>query len=320
MTRPKRIDFPHTLYHVMSRTISGEAAFRGNGDYLKFLHYLAKYIHLFHYRVHAYCLLSNHFHLLLESGQNAFLSELMRRLLTAYTVYYNRRHERHGHLFQGRFKSMVVDKVNYLLPLSRYIQTNPSRGPKPLDPDSYKWSSLHFYLHGNEPSFLYTKEILDWFRGERRAYANFIREGLDEESKPLIVSQRYVGGKAFVRRWDERLRKWAKAKDAGITSREEAMRIQREEEEKQANRIVHIVAEAFGYKPEVLISGRSRRGALGQARTILCNLLRNHLPWSCRSIAEFLKIKELVMIYHHRNKLIKNKALREIYQQLEDEI
>lgn len=320
MARPKRIDVPHTLYHVMSRTISGEAAFRGDGDYLKFLHYLAKYVHLFHYRVHGYCLLSNHFHLLLESGPHAFLSELMRRLLTAYTVYYNRRHSRHGHLFQGRFKSMVVEKANYLLPLSRYIHTNPSRGKKPLDPETYKWSSLHFYLDGKEPAFLFTKEILGWFQGKRRAYADFIREGLNEKTKFLIVSQRFVGGQAFVKRWDERLKKMANPKDVGRTSMEKSKLIQREAEEQQADMIVRSVARAYGYKPEVLISGRSRRGALGQARTILCNLLRDYLPWSCRSIAEFLKIKEVAMIYHHRNKLIKNRELREIYSRMEGKI
>jgi len=320
MARPKRIDLPNTLYHVMSRTISGEYAFRGDKDYLKFLHYLAKYVHLFDFRVHVYCLMSNHFHILLESGSHASLSELIRRLLTAYTVYYNRRHARHGHLFQGRFKSIVVDKTNYLLPLSRYIHTNPSRANKAVDPETFKWSSLHYYLHGGEPSFLYTKEILGWFHSQRREYERFIREGLNEKTKPAIVSQKFIGGEAFVRRWGQRLIKMEKSQDRMKSSRERANRMKREEEEQKANMFVRCVAKAYGYDPEVLILGRSRRGNLGQARTILCNLLRDYLPWTCQSISEFLKINEKSMVYHHQNKLRGNKELAKVYRKIADVI
>ena len=139
-----RIDLPFCLYHVISRTNSGEIAFTGKREMDKFLGYLEKYSKIFNFRIHAWCLMPNHFHLLLESTDQARLSELMRRLLTAYTIFCNRRRGRHGHLFQGRFKSFVVDKSEYLLELSRYIHLNPARMKKQVDPEIYYGSSLRF--------------------------------------------------------------------------------------------------------------------------------------------------------------------------------
>ena len=309
MARPKRINLPFTLYHVMSRTISGEIAFRGIADYNKFIHYLSKYAHLFDFRVHTYCLLSTHFHLLLESGRQKSLSELMRRLLTAYTVYYNRRHGRHGHLFQGRFKSLVVDKSDYLLLLSRYIHTNPARLSKPLDPETYRWSSLHYYINGHEPSFLCTREILQWFQGNRKEYAQYVKEGLSEENKPLIFAQRFVGGEAFVKRWTARIKVFGKK-----TSRPDMRDHKREEE--LAKQILGHVASEYRCLPKVLLRARRRQGTLGDARTVLINLLRDNLSWTCQEIASFLNLKEKTMVYHHQYKLQENKNLYKIYMNI----
>jgi len=156
MTRPKRIDLSFSLYHILSRTNSGDTAFQDNKDRSKFLEYVSRYTQLFDYRIHAWCLMSTHFHLFLESDQVPQLSEFMRRLLTAYTVYYNRRHRRHGHLFQGRFKSYIVDKSDYFLSLSRYIHLNPRETERPQDPFRYQGSSLRYYIKGGEPNFLHT--------------------------------------------------------------------------------------------------------------------------------------------------------------------
>jgi len=306
MARPKRINLPFTLYHVMSRTISGEIAFRGIADYNKFIHYLSKYAHLFDFRVHAYCLLSTHFHLLLESGRQKTLSEMMRRLLTAYTVYYNRRHGRHGPLFQGRFKSLVVEKSDYLLVLSRYIHTNPARLQKPLDQETYRWSSLHYYINGREPSFLYTREILQWFQGNRKEYAQYVKEGLSEQTTPLIFAQRFVGGEAFVKRWTARVKNLEK-QGSRPEFRDHKM------EEELVKQILSHVAGEYMCSPDVLLKARRRQGALGDARTVLINLLRDYLSWTCQEIATFLNLKEKTMVYHHQYKLHGKKDLYKMY-------
>lgn len=316
MARPKRIDLPFTLYHVMSRTISGETAFKGAGDYLKFLFYLQKYVFLFDFRVHVYCLLPNHFHLLLESGKKASLSELMRRLLTAYTVYFNRKHARHGHLFQGRFKSLVVDKADYLLPLSSYIHSNPSRLKKQVDPESYKWSSLHYYLKGGEPTYLHTGEVLGWFRGGRKQYARFVKKGLSEDIKPGIIQQRFVGNEAFVKRWLGRLAQSEKRGARAAAAENKAIRKNKEEVDEQAKAIVRLVAEEYGYTPETLLNRRKQKGVLGDARTVLANLLRDHIPWTCKEIARFMNLKNYTTIYHHLEKIRENKDLDAIYKKI----
>jgi len=316
MARPKRIDLPFTLYHVMSRTISGELAFKGPGDYRKFFHYLGEYARLFDFRVHAFCLLPNHFHLLLECGRNTALSELMRRLLTAYTIYFNKRHGRHGHLFQGRFKSLVVDKADYLLPLSSYIHSNPSRLKRAVDPETYEWSSLHYYLKGGEPVFLYTGEILGWFHGDRKEYARFVKDGLNEQTKPAIIGQRYIGNEPFVRRLKQRLEQREKKVKPSETLEKREKDTCRKEEERRAGLILLLVAEEYDYPPEILLQGQRRRGSLGQARTVLANILRDYLPWSCRVIAEFMKLKDYTTIYHHQERLRENKHLIAAYRKI----
>jgi len=318
MSRPRRINVPFTLYHAMSRTNSGDIAFHDPKDHLKFLHYLQQYVILFDFRVHVFCLMGNHFHLLLESRRNASISELMRRLLTAYTVYYNRRYDRHGHLFQGRFKSLVVDKSNYLLPLSRYIHNNPVRLGQLSFPETYKWSSLHYYIKGNEPSFLYTGEILGWFQGQRKEYARFVREGLTEQTKPVIISQKFIGGEAFVKRWINRLKQWDMEEQKGKTlpSCVKSQGAGREEEKSRAALFLGLVAREYRFAPEALRQARVRQGAIGEARTILINLLRDYLPWTCQEIAEFMNLSHKTMIYHHQSKLRKNGDLRNKYEKI----
>lgn len=160
MSHLNRIDMPFSLYHIYFRTNSGDDACLYQWDREKFLKYMSRYLDIFEFRLHTFCILANHFHLFSESTQRPVLSEFMRRLLTANTVYLNRRGGRHGHLFQGRFKSHIVKKFFYLLALSRYIHLNPARLAKTWEPDRFAGSSLLCYINGREPQYLYTKEIL----------------------------------------------------------------------------------------------------------------------------------------------------------------
>ncbi|MFQ6673753.1 MAG: transposase, partial [Fidelibacterota bacterium] len=126
MARPLRIEYPGAYYHVMNRGNAGENIFPGRDDKEKFLEYLAKAAEQYGIVVHTYCLMSNHYHLLMETPE-ANLSSAIQWLNVSYAVSYNRKHRRKGHLFGGRFKALLVDAEEYLTHLSRYIHLNPVR-------------------------------------------------------------------------------------------------------------------------------------------------------------------------------------------------
>jgi len=312
MARPKRIDLPHSLYHVMSRTNSGDVAFLNSKDEMKFLSYVKKYVNIFDFRVHAWCLMPNHFHLLLESTNRPALSEFMRRLLTAYTVWYNRRCIRHGHLFQGRFKSYIVDKADYLLALSRYVHLNPVESGITDRPESYRGSSLKHYLSGDEPEFLYTKEILSYFGGSRKDYAVFIMEGLNEKTKPDIVRQSYIGEKRFVKRIQKRLKYLEFQGSQADRANRKQDQILREGELAKAKEITKVTAAYFNLTPNIVKKSRKARGDIGKARTIIIFLLREYLPWTCREITGYMGLKEKRGIDYYCSRIAKDRGMQMI--------
>jgi len=298
MARPKRITLPFCLYHVMSRTNPGYVAFRDRWDRDKFFHYLAKYVDMFDFRVHAFCLMRNHFHLLLESGKRAEISELMRRLLTAYTIYYNRRHRTHGNLFQGRFKSYVVDKSDYLLSVSRYIHLNPANADHPGDPWSHSGSSLRYYINGNEPDLLYTSEILSWFGNDRKKYRKFVEEGLDEEGIRLeIHSQRFIGGRHFTKRMNQRLVQLKQTGSRADKARKKSIVMIQSEDRIKADKIRQIVCDYYDIHPDVLNPESKRHGAFSKAKTLFIGLLREFLPWDSGTIKKYFGMRGNVYPY-----------------------
>jgi len=316
MARPKRIDLPFSLYHVMTRTNTGDVAFPDMADEHKFFFYVEKYLNLFDYRLHAWCLMPTHFHLLLESTDRPALSEFMRRLLTAYTIYFNRHHKRHGHLFQGRFKSYLVDKANYLLALSRYIHLNPVKEKIVKDPGQYRGSSLKYYIRGEAPSFLFTRETLNYFKGNRKAYEKFIREGLTEDTKPPIIKQAYVGHEDFVLRMEHRVgyvREKGKRIPRNLLKRIGKIR---KADLQRAAGIVQKVAQRFGVAPEVIRSGVYIRGDIGRARSVTLVLLRESLPWSFLEISSFLGLHGKRGLHYYTEKVEKDRNLKKVFAKL----
>ena len=140
MSRPLRIEYPGALYHVTSRGDRKENIYKKDADRYKFLDLLNKTSVRFNWVVHAYCLMDNHYHILLET-LDGNLSSGMRQLNGIYTQSYNRTHHTVGHVFQGRYKSILVEKDAYLLELSRYIVLNPVRAKMVFSAESWPWSS-----------------------------------------------------------------------------------------------------------------------------------------------------------------------------------
>jgi len=319
MSRPKRIDLPFSLYHVFSRSNSYEIVFQDHKDQEKFLEYLEQYVELFSYRLHAWCLLPTHFHILLESTDRSALSELMRRLLTAYTIYYNRRHGRHGHLFQGRFKSFLVDKKNYLLTVSRYIHLNPARLKNPAPPETYKGSSLYYYIQGGEPEFLYTKEILSYFKGQRKKYAAFVREGMQKDIKLEILYQCYLGDDEFAHRMRKRLIQLKKIGSRGQKAKIKQERFLDEKEIKQAERILLATQRVLGIPAEIIKKGIRGRGDTGIARAVCFFLLREQLPWTIREIMRYLGLKGNSGMSYYIKKANEQEILSQIRKEIKKE-
>ena len=140
MARPLRIAYPGAYYHVTSRGNEQKHVFKSRKDREKFLNYLASATQRYGAVIHVYCLMTNHYHLLIETPEGN-LSQIMRHINGAYTTYFNVKRKRSGHLFQGRFKAILVQTVAYAAELSRYIHLNPVRAGMVEKPGDYLWSS-----------------------------------------------------------------------------------------------------------------------------------------------------------------------------------
>lgn len=213
MARPLRIQYPGAVYHVTCRGNERRGIYKDDKDRKAFLEILAQSKKIYIIRLYSYMLMNNHFHLLIETPLGN-LGEFMRHFNITYTSYFNRRHSRVGHLYQGRYKSIVVDRDEYLSVLSRYIHLNPLRtkqivwktdGEKMGYLRNYRWSSLSGYIKKNGQEEIIDYEmVLSEYGGDndkgRQAYAKRIQadivEGLDIKDK--IIGQGVIGGESFI--------------------------------------------------------------------------------------------------------------------------
>ena len=168
MARPLRLDVPGAVYHVTARGNERRAIFRDDEDRHDYLSRLAFYREKFGFRLLAYCLMTNHIHLAIRRGASA-LSRVMASLHSSYTQSFNRRHRRVGHLFQGRYKSFLVQEDRYLQALIRYIHQNPVRAGIVGKAADYPWSSDRFFRCEQPPSWLDVDDVLASFGPTRRS-------------------------------------------------------------------------------------------------------------------------------------------------------
>jgi putative transposase len=203
MARPLRIEYEGAHYHVTTRGNERKAIFRDDIDRRKFIELVAGAVEQFDLRIHAYVLMDNHYHLMVESGQTG-LSRALRYLNGVYTQSINRRHKRAGHLFQGRYKAILVEKESYLLELSRYIHLNPWRVKSSIDPMKYPWSSLGYYLGTRTvPPWFTVTEVLSRFgKKGKQGYREFIEEGIRQGIRTPwedIRGQAVMGSEEFIK-------------------------------------------------------------------------------------------------------------------------
>ncbi len=309
MPRHARLDAPGTLHHVMVRGIERTAIFRDDADRGAFLARLAPLAEQGALRVCAWALLPNHAHLLVQTGRQPLATSL-RKLLTGYAVDFNRRHRRVGHLFQNRYRSIVVEADPYLLELVRYLHLNPLRAqvvPDLRRLDRYPWSG-HSALLGTVPRpWQDTPTILGQFgptpTRARRAYRAFVAAGVPQGRRPEFQGGglvRSAGGWAAVqalrRQGDPTL---AAARILGSSEFVDRLLTEAEAQVRDTLRVTRPrpalaslarrVAAHGGLPAAALRSGRRTR-QVSRARRLLCQLAIRHLGYSGAAVARFLGV------------------------------
>lgn len=208
MARPLRIEYSGAVYHVTSRGNERKPIYIGDDDRRLFLDILARVKDLYNWLCYAYCLMDNHYHLVIETTDGN-LSKGMRQLNGIYTQAFNRRHGRVGHLFQGRYKAIMIDKDSYLLEVCRYVVLNPVRAKAVRRPEDWEWSSYRATAGMIPPHpSVTTKWVLEQFGSRKEAankrYADFIKDGMEgREIWSDIQNQIILGKDDFVSQFIE---------------------------------------------------------------------------------------------------------------------
>ncbi|MGH8398256.1 MAG: transposase, partial [Gammaproteobacteria bacterium] len=202
MARPLRIELAGAFHHVMARGNARQSIFRGASDREEFLGILKRVCGRFDWRVWAYCLMDNHYHLLVETREPT-LSRGMREINGIYTQRFNRRHARTGHVFQGRYKSLLIDKDAYLLEVSRYIVLNPVKAKLCRGAADYRWSNYRQTIgRATAPDWLVVNEVLKLFSSSRvrarQAYRKFVMEGTGTVDPFAKAGGGILGAEVFV--------------------------------------------------------------------------------------------------------------------------
>jgi len=282
MARPLRIEVPDGIYHVTSRGLERREIVRDDRDREKWHGLLATVAVRRRWRIFAWALMDNHHHLFLQTPEPN-LSAGMHDLNSGYATVFNRRHERPGPLFQGRFKAILVEREAHDWELSRYVHLNPVRAGLVGRPERYPWSSCRFYLgQDSPPPWLAWEQVLGQhgrrLREARRAYAAFLDEGLAKPpDSPLrrAVASTILGSAGFV----EKVKSWLRERlpDPEVpAARALAPRIEPEDVEAA-------VCEAFGVKAAVL---RERGHWHNDPRAAAIHLCRKWTGHTIRALGE----------------------------------
>ena len=235
----------------------------------------------------AYCLLSNHVHVLLETPEGN-LSKMMQALQTSYTLYFNRRHGRSGHIFEQRYKAMLVDKDNYLLQVSRYIHLNPVEAKLAERPQDYRWSSYGSYLKGKGIAGSKAESVLDYFTGSKsrrvEQYREFVEGKRGERVRnlaPEVRKQIFTGDEEF---------------EGAVQRKME--RTAGREVRPTLKRIVQAVSEVTGKNEAEEMRGRQRSEDIKRCRELVCYLGRRHGEVGLEELRRFLEVRELSTAGH----------------------
>jgi len=270
MARPLRLEYEGAFYHVTSRGNERKKIFFTETDHLKFLDYLKEAKKKYGILLHGYVLMTNHYHLLIETPE-ANLSKVMHYLNGAYTTYVNIKKKRNGHLFQGRYKAIIVDRDSYLGELSRYIHLNPVRAGLVNKPEDYPYSSYRAYISAKVNDMITTDLVLRMVGAgksdSRERYRAFVEagDGRDPESPTAkIYGGMILGGSSFVKETLKKLKDeyWGKAE---ISHRRALQTADRSED------VMALVAKRYNVTVDDVMTGRNP-----EAKKVAIFLLKKH--------------------------------------------
>jgi putative transposase len=211
MSRPLRIEYENAFYHVIARGERRDIIFTCPADKEKFLIKLGETAEKYRVLVHAYVLMDNHYHMLLETPQGN-LSQAMHYLNASYGNWFRRRYDIVGSVFQGRFKAILVEKDEYLQVLSAYIHLNPVRAGIVEEPSIYEYSSCRFFTQkSKQPAFLRTDDLLSMFNGSRSEYRRFVagysKHGTEIDPEVIYGKNSLLGSEGFLRMAFKKMKK-----------------------------------------------------------------------------------------------------------------
>lgn len=303
MARPVRLQTEGCFYHITSRGDDRKQIFKSERDYLKFLEYTSIAKDKFAFYLHAYCLMPNHYHLFIETTQ-ANLSRIMQYLNTAYTVYYNVKRKRCGHLFQGRFKSIIVEEDSYYAELTRYIHLNPVRAKMVKSPQQYRWSSFNAFIDARCDVNVDMQRVLLYLSMDPRHYEDFVCSSSNDCPNPLddIYAGCILGRTDFVRKKIQELGNIEETKDF---SHKRAIK-----NIIDPHIIVHAAASLFSENPETMRT-MPRKNTIAKKTAIY--LLRRKTGLTNRQIGELFAMKSAAISMAAKkfeHELYQNKGLK----------
>lgn len=281
MARPLRIEFPGAWYHAMNRGAGRREVFNSNGQRGFFLELLADLRQMFGVETHAYCLMDNHYHLLLHTPRGN-LQRAMRHLNGVYTQRLNFTSGTDGPLFRGRYKAILVDADAYLLNVSRYVHLNPVTAGIVNDPASYRWSSFRAYIgEETQPDWLSIDTTLKMAGdgASRTAYQSFVELGLDQETTKFYGKMKpgsILGSDDFRRRVYTRIRRHPEIPESHRSNAAASIET-----------VVDATAEALGVDRDRILRGGRGRNSRNVPRETAIYLSRRHAGLPLREIAEF---------------------------------
>jgi len=299
MTRPLRVEYPDACYHVINRGNYQEKIYINDRDKEKFLEYLEIAAERFSIIIHGYCLMSNHYHLLVQTPDSN-LSKAMQWINVSYATYFNRKRDRHGHLFQGRFKAILIDADEYLKHLSRYIHLNPVRAEMVSSPAEYPWSSYAAFIGQQKaPLFLETNWLLSIFgrnkKQARRNYRDFVEKGdakTVENPNKQVTEGFLLGDADFV--------KWLKETFlSGRYDEKEIPQLKKLKPRIALDNVVQAVAEQYSCSEDQIL-GKGRKN--NKAREVAIYLARDMSGASCKDLGLYFGgvSGALITIMHKR--------------------
>jgi len=279
------MEYPHAWYHVLNRGRRGDLIFRDTPDYEIFLQTVREACESWRFRVAAYCLMSNHYHLLVQTP-NSNLSRCLRHIDGVYTQRFNRRHGHDGPLFRGRYKALLIEADSYLLQLVRYVHRNPLEAGLAETLDDYPWTSHQGYLSRNPRwKWLYKDVVLEMLAAnppERiDAYRKFVVQEDGKELVQLFSRKRwpvFLGSEKFIAGVKERF--FSKNADSEIPQGKDLA--------PDLDRLFEVVAKGYQVKRQDLFY--SRRGHYNEARNVAIYLARRLRGDRLKEIGEAFKI------------------------------